>query len=306
MDIKKELQQIAGEEAVFYQQPLAAYTSFRVGGPAEYMVFPDSVDRVAELLRFCSQGEIPWYVLGRGTNLLVSDRGVKGVVICISNNLSEVTVSGPCITAQAGAILTRVSAMALDHSLSGLEFAEGIPGTVGGAVVMNAGAYQGEMKDVLTGVTAVTPAGETVYISAEDLQLGYRSSIFQQNRYVVTEAEMELVADSKMAIKKKMASFSRQRREKQPLDKASAGSTFKRPAGYFAGQLVDQCGLRGKRIGGAMISPKHCGFVINEDNASADDIYQLIKHVQQQVKEQQGVELKTEVRLWGEFGEKSL
>ncbi len=304
MDVKSRLEQIAGRDNVLSQQPLAAYTSFKVGGAADYLVTPGSMDQVAELLSFCGQASLPWHILGRGTNLLVSDSGVRGVVIRISDNLAAVSVCDATITAQAGAILTRVSSMALAHSLSGMEFAEGIPGTVGGAVVMNAGAYQGEMKDVLRQVQAVTPQGDLVSLSAGELQLGYRSSVFQQNRYVVAEVEMELVPGSKMEIKEKMASFSRQRREKQPLDKASAGSTFRRPTGYYAGQLVDQCGLRGKRIGGAMVSTKHCGFIVNEENASADDIYQLIRHVKQRVKEEQGVELETEVQFWGQFGDK--
>lgn len=304
MDVKSDLVAMLDADSVLSEQPLAAYTSLRVGGPAEYMVLPRDYSQVAAVLKYCSEKQLDWYVLGKGTNLLVSDRGLPGVVICIEKNLAEIRVAGNRVIVQAGASLPRVSNIAQASGLSGLEFAEGIPGTVGGAVVMNAGAYGGEMKDVLVRVLAVSPQGQFLNLAAKDLDLGYRTSVFQANHNVVLEVEMELVPGDREEIRRKMVELSRLRREKQPLDKASAGSTFKRPAGYYAGQLIDQCSLRGYTLGGAMVSEKHCGFIINANKATAQEIYDLIQHIQEQVKARHGVELQPEVRIWGRFRQK--
>ncbi|HBI55739.1 MAG TPA: UDP-N-acetylenolpyruvoylglucosamine reductase, partial [Firmicutes bacterium] len=274
---------------------------FKVGGPAEYLVLPGDYSQVTQIIAFCAENSIQWHVLGRGTNLLVSDNGFPGVVIVLGDNLAAVRVAGGRIVAQAGASLPRVSAIALVNSLAGLEFANGIPGSVGGAVVMNAGAYGGEMKDVLLRVLAVNSRGELSTFGPKEMELGYRSSVFQSNGHVVLEAELELVPGDAGTIQEKMNEFNRRRREKQPLDKASAGSTFKRPTGHFAGQLIESCNLRGMVLGGAAVSEKHCGFIINANQATAQDIYDLIRKVQEEVRKKHNVLLVPEVKIWGEF-----
>ena len=299
--IKADLEAILDMNSVYCQQSMANYTSFRVGGPAEYLVLPRDYSQVAQVITYCNKKGILWYVIGKGTNLLVSDHGLPGVVIAIEENLAEVRVAGTTITAQAGAALPRVSSIARASSLTGLEFASGIPGTVGGAVVMNAGAYDGEMKQVLQRAIAVTREGEFITYTAQQMELGYRTSIFQENGHIVLEAELELTEGDPETIKQKTNEFTRLRREKQPLDKASAGSTFKRPDGHYAGQLIEECSLRGHGLGGAKVSEKHCGFIINDNQATAQDIYNLIKKVQGEVKQKHGVDLHTEVRIWGEF-----
>lgn len=303
MKILANLEAIMGGNSVFCQQPLARYTTFQVGGPAEYFVLPNNFNQVGQLLKYCQEEGLDWYIMGRGSNLLISDRGLKGVIILIEENLSEIQVQGNLIRAQAGALLGGVSKIAQITGLSGLEFAVGIPGTIGGAVVMNAGAYDGEMKDVLTRVLAVDVQGNFHNYEAHELELGYRQSIFQTNKQVVLEAEMELVEGDRQTIKEKMDELTRKREEKQPLDKASAGSTFKRPVGYYTGQLIDQCQLRGTRLGGAAVSDKHCGFIVNDRNATAQDIYNLVKKVQRVVREHHEVELHPEIRIWGDFEE---
>jgi UDP-N-acetylmuramate dehydrogenase len=303
MKIKTDLEAIMGGNLVLCQQLLACYTTFQVGGPAEYFVLPHNFNQVGQILKYCHEEGLNWYILGRGSNLLISDRGLKGVVILIEENLSEVQVQGNLIRVQAGALLGGVCKIAQVTGLSGLEFACGIPGTIGGAVVMNAGAYDGEMKDVLCRVLAVDSKGNFHNYEADQLELGYRRSIFQTNGQVVLEAEMELVEEDRHKIKEKMDELTRRREEKQPLDKASAGSTFKRPVGYFTGQLIDQCQLRGARLGGAAVSDKHCGFIVNDRNASAQDIFNLINKVQRVVLQQHEVELHPEIRIWGEFEE---
>ncbi len=301
VDVKSDLEAITAVGAVLCQQPMARYTSFRVGGPAQYMVLPRDYSQVVGVINYCNAAGIRWYVMGKGTNLLVSDEGVEGVVMVLGENLAEVRLAGTTLTAQAGAALTRLSAIALANSLAGLEFASGIPGTVGGAVVMNAGAYGGEMKDVVRRVLAATPRGELVHYSAAELELGYRTSIFQRNGNVVLEVEMELTPGDGEAIQAKIDEYTRRRREKQPLDKPSAGSTFRRPPGHYAGQLIESCNLRGVRLGGAAVSEKHCGFIINDNQATARDIYRLIRKVQAEVKKKHNVDLETEVVMWGKF-----
>ncbi len=299
--IKAELESILGTDSVLCRRPLSQYTSFKVGGPAEYLVLPGDYSQVAQIIAFCAENSIQWHVLGRGTNLLVSDNGLPGVVIVLGDNLAAVRVAGARIVAQAGASLPRVSAIALVNSLAGLEFANGIPGSVGGAVVMNAGAYGGEMKDVLLRVLAVNSRGELSTFGPKEMELGYRSSVFQRNGHVVLEAELELVPGDAGTIQEKMNEFNRRRREKQPLDKASAGSTFKRPTGHFAGRLIESCNLRGMVLGGAAVSEKHCGFIINANQAAAQDIYDLIRKVQEEVRKKHNVLLVPEVKIWGEF-----
>jgi len=303
MSIKADLEAIIDENSVFCQQSMSNYTTFKVGGPAEYMVLPRDYSQVAQVITYCNENKIKWFVMGKGTNLLVSDYGLDGVVIVIEENLAEVRVAGTTMVAQAGAALPRISSIARASSLSGLEFASGIPGTVGGAVAMNAGAYDGEMKDVVRRVLAVTPEGEFASYSDAELEMGYRTSVFQANGSVILEVEMELAEGDAEAIKEKISEFTRRRREKQPLDKPSAGSTFRRPPGHYAGQLIEACQLRGERLGGAAVSEKHCGFIINENQATAQEIYNLMKKVQGEVKRVHNVDLHPEVKIWGEFSE---
>ena len=299
--IKTDLESIVGTDGVIARQPLSKYTSFQVGGPADFLVLPRDNQQIAQVSVYCTKNNIPLHVLGRGTNVLVSDNGLKGVVIALGENLSGVKVAGCGIVAQAGASLPRVSSIALVNSLTGLEFANGIPGSIGGAVVMNAGAYDGEMKNVLRRVLAVDRRGEFITYRPEEMDLGYRSSIFQRNSHIILEAELELVPGDALAIQEKMNEFSRLRREKQPLDKASAGSTFRRPPGHYAGQLIESCNLRGMVLGGAAVSEKHCGFIINANQATAQDIYNLIRKVQAEVQKKHNVQLAPEVKIWGEF-----
>jgi len=303
MSVMADLESILDANSVFNQQPMSNYTSFNVGGPAQYLVLPRDFSQVAQVVSYCNEKGIQWHVVGKGTNLLISDEGLPGVVILIEENLAEVKMVDTTITAQAGASLQRVSSIARASSLTGLEFASGIPGTVGGAVAMNAGAYGGEIKDVLRRVLALSPQGDFVTYTPEEMELGYRHSVFQDNGHIVLEAEMELKIGDRKDIKERMREYSRRRKEKQPLAQPSAGSTFKRPPGHYAGQLIDECSLRGERWGGASVSQKHCGFIVNDNHATAQDIYNLIRRVQVAVKAKHGVELEPEVRIWGEFRE---
>lgn len=299
--VKEKLAAILGSDSVFCQQPLAKYTSFGVGGPAEYLVRPREYSQVASTVAFCTKNGVPLRVLGRGTNLLISDKGLPGVVMLLADNLAKIDVAGASITAQAGASLMRVSSLALVNNLSGLEFASGIPGSVGGAVVMNAGAYGGEMKQVLQQVLTVDSQGNLSSCPLAEMELGYRASSFQHNGRIVLEGVLKLLPGDAGEIQRRMNELTRRRREKQPLDKPSAGSTFKRPPGQYAGQLIEASNLKGLTLGGAAVSPKHCGFIINAGGATAQDIYDLISKVQTEVQKQQGVFLVPEVQIWGEF-----
>lgn len=303
--IKDKLESILGPSGLLCDQPLARYTSFRVGGPAEYMALPKDYSQAAAVMAYCYRVDLPFHILGLGTNLLVSDKGLPGVVLVIGDNLAAVSIQEGKITAQGGALLPRVSATALAGGLQGLEFAAGIPGSVGGATVMNAGAYDGEMKDVLVGVLAADQQGNLVRFNLTELELGYRSSAFQSNGYLVLEVELALVPGVPREIRAKMDDFNRRRRDKQPLDKPSAGSIFKRPPGHFAGQLIESSNLRGVKWGGAAVSDKHCGFIINAGGATAQDIYNLIRKVQVEVMKYHNVHLDPEVKIWGEFDEPS-
>ena len=277
------------------------HTTFRAGGPADYFVIPKSSLQVKQVIEICKARKMPWYVVGNGSNLLVGDGGYRGVIIQIYKNLSGVTIEGQSVKAQAGALLSRVGACALQKSLAGMEFACGIPGTIGGAVVMNAGAYGGEMKDILSSVTVLKENGEEEVILADQLQMGYRTSVIKEKGYVVLEAVLHLEKGDAGQIAGRMEELKRKRVEKQPLEFPSAGSTFKRPEGYFAGKLIMDAGLRGYRVGGASISEKHCGFVVNDQEATARDIRTLMEDVQRIVRERFQVELEPEVKFLGEF-----
>jgi UDP-N-acetylmuramate dehydrogenase len=292
---------ILGQERVLVDEPMKAHTTFRIGGPADYFLLPENKEELREILKVCREAQMPYFILGNGSNLLVSDTGYRGVVIQLFKNYSGITVEGTKIRAAAGALLSAIASAARNASLSGFEFAGGIPGTLGGACVMNAGAYGGEMKDVLEEVTVMTKEGEILTIPSEELQMGYRTSIIKTAGYLVLEAVLSLEVGEKEAIQARMRELTEQRVAKQPLDYPSAGSTFKRPAGYFAGKLIMDAGLRGYRVGGAQVSEKHCGFVVNAGEATARDVVTLMKDVRQRVEEQFGVTLEPEVKFLGEF-----
>ena len=290
-----------GGENVRRQEPMSLHTTFRIGGPADLFVMPGSIQAVADSIRICKETQTPYAVIGNGSNLLVSDAGYRGVIIQIGRNLNQITGNGEEIRAQAGAMLSVIAKTALSESLAGFEFASGIPGTLGGAVVMNAGAYGGEMKDVLTEVTVLTREGEIRTIPAEKLELGYRTSLAAKNGWIILEAVLRFQKGDAEAIRSRMEELKVQRVTKQPLDLPSAGSTFKRPEGYFAGKLIMDAGLRGFTVGGAQISEKHCGFVVNKGGATAEDVRNLICAVQKKVQEDAGVKLEPEVKFLGEF-----
>ena len=291
----------AGGENIRRQEPMSLHTTFRIGGPADLFVTPGSIQAVADSIRICKETQTPYAVIGNGSNLLVSDTGYRGVIIQIGRNLNQVSVNGEEIRAQAGAMLSVIAKTALSESLTGFEFASGIPGTLGGAVVMNAGAYGGEMKDVLTEVTVLTREGEIRTVPAEKLEMGYRTSLAAKNGWIILEAVMKFQKGDAEAIRGRMEELKMQRVAKQPLDLPSAGSTFKRPEGYFAGKLIMDAGLRGFTVGGAQISEKHCGFVVNKGGATAEDVRNLICAVQKKVQEDAGVKLEPEVKFLGEF-----
>ena len=291
----------AGGENVRRQEPMSLHTTFRIGGPADLFVMPGSIQAVADSIRICKETQTPYAVIGNGSNLLVSDAGYRGVIIQIGRNLNQITGNGEEIRAQAGAMLSVIAKTALSESLTGFEFASGIPGTLGGAVVMNAGAYGGEMKDVLTEITVLTREGEIRTIPAEKLELGYRTSLAAKNGWIILEAVLRFQKGDAEAIRSRMEELKVQRVTKQPLDLPSAGSTFKRPEGYFAGKLIMDAGLRGFTVGGAQISEKHCGFVVNKGGATAEDVRNLICAVQKKVQEDAGVKLEPEVKFLGEF-----
>ncbi len=300
-EIVTQFQEIAGTEQVLIQEPMKNHTTFRIGGPAACFVRPQDAGQVERILHICRENEVPWFILGNGSNLLVSDRGFDGVIIQIYRNMSRIQVSGHHMTVQAGALLSAVAKQALREGLSGLEFASGIPGTVGGAVVMNAGAYGGEMKDVVESVTILDEEGAVRKLAREELQMGYRTSLVKKKGYTVLEAVLKLNDGDPAAISARMEELKEQRVSKQPLEYPSAGSTFKRPEGYFAGKLIMDSGLRGFRVGGAQISEKHCGFVINTGDATAEDVVRLIRQVQDIVYEKFHVKLEPEVRFLGIF-----
>ena len=302
MQNKNEWFRKLGEQVeILVAEPMKNHTTFRIGGPADALALPKTPEEVAEVVHFCYEHAQPYYVLGNGSNLLVSDEGYRGLVLQLYRNFNEIQVNGETITVQSGAMLAAVARTAYQTGLTGLEFASGIPGTIGGAVVMNAGAYGGEMKNVLKEVTVLTKEGEVLVIPAKALELGYRTSVIPKNGWIVLGAVLQLKKGDQEQILARMEELKEQRITKQPLDLPSAGSTFKRPEGYFAGKLIMDAGLRGFTVGGAQVSEKHCGFVVNRGNATAADVWKLICEVKRRVKEMTGVELEPEVKLLGDF-----
>ena len=301
MNLYEELCSISGKENVLADEQMSGHTTFRIGGPADYFVTPSGTDEIAEIVRLCRDEDVPYYVIGNGSNLLVGDKGYRGVIIQIYKNMNRIDVQGREIPVQAGALLSRTAAAACEAGLTGMEFASGIPGTLGGAVRMNAGAYGGEMKQILKNATVLIPAGEIRTLAADEMKLGYRTSIVSKMDYIVLEAVLVLTPGSREEIRARMEELKEKRVEKQPLEYGSAGSTFKRPEGYFAGKLIEDAGLRGFCVGNAQVSEKHCGFVINRGGATAREVLELMDEVVRRVEENSGVRLEPEVKKIGEF-----
>lgn len=296
-----KLTSVIAKERVYVDEPMSRHTTFRVGGPADFFVTPKAKEEVRDVIRICKEAGMPYYIIGNGSNLLVSDAGYRGVIVQIYKEMNEVKVEGDLVKAQAGALLSGIAAKALGAELSGFEFASGIPGTIGGACVMNAGAYGGEMKDVLESVTVLTGEGKIIELGRNELELGYRTSVIAKKGYIVLGAVLKLERGDGEKIKTYMDELKEKRVTKQPLEYPSAGSTFKRPEGYFAGKLIQDAGLRGFQVGGAQVSEKHCGFVINRDHATSADICNLMNQVSEIVFEKFGVRLEAEVKKIGEF-----
>ncbi|MCR4962109.1 MAG: UDP-N-acetylmuramate dehydrogenase [Lachnospiraceae bacterium] len=280
---------------------MSGHTTFRVGGPAKVMVTVNSVSELKNVVTYLRKCALPYFILGNGSNLLVSDKGYDGVVLRLSGDFLKVDTFGAVIMAGAGASLGSVCKAALDNSLTGMEFAYGIPGTVGGAIVMNAGAYDGDMSMVVDGVEAVTTEGEAIFVAPHSLAFGYRTSAVRKAELIVTKVTFKLAKGDKDAIDAKMQELMGRRKDKQPLEYPSAGSTFKRPKDNFAGKLIEEAGLKGQRVGGACVSTKHCGFIINDDNATAQDISDLMDLVRQKVYDTSNVKLEPEVIKIGKF-----
>lgn len=303
MELYKALCEISGEGNVLKDEPMKMHTTFRIGGPADYFVEPGSESVLKELLLLCRETETPFFILGNGSNLLVSDEGYRGVMLSlrgfdeISFREGESTEAGKTImTAGCGVLLSKAAMQAAERGLTGFEFAGGIPGTLGGAVTMNAGAYGGEIRDVILSARVMTKAGDVRELSAEELDLSYRHSIIQEKDLIVLSADFAFAHGDEEQIKEQMRQLNTQRREKQPLEYGSAGSTFKRPEGYFAGKLIQDAGLKGYRSGDVMVSEKHSGFVVNVGKGTCGDAMRVIEHVQRTVYEQFGVELELEVK----------
>lgn len=296
----KALEKFVRPENIHIQESMAAHTTFRVGGPADCLIELENAEQLQQIRRYLNVVEISYVVLGNGSNVLVSDAGYRGIVLQVGKRMNNITVDGNRIKAQAGALLSQVARAALENGLAGMEFASGIPGTVGGGVVMNAGAYGGEMKQIVKTVTVVNEDGELLELDNASMEFGYRYSAIKKEPFVVTEVLFELQPGNPEEVKARMDELAAKRREKQPLEFPSAGSTFKRPEGYFAGELIMKAGLRGFQIGGARVSDKHCGFVINAGGALAADVKDVIGEVQDRVMERFGVELEPEVIFLGE------
>ena len=296
-----QLEKFLSKDQFIFGAPMSEHTTFKIGGAADVLIFPSSAEEVSKIFKLVDLFSLPCTILGNGSNVLVRDKGIRGVVVKFTEKFfGDIRCDGNKVIACAGAKLKDVAKFAAENSLTGLEFACGIPGSIGGAIFMNAGAYDGEMKNVIANVKAVARDGSFIELSDDDLDLGYRHSAFQENNCAICEVELHLKRGDIDDIKSKMADFTAQRERRQPLDLPSAGSTFKRPEGNFAGTLIDMAGLKGLKIGGAMVSEKHAGFVVNTGNATAQDVLNLIEEVKRQVNSVHGVELSPEVRIIGE------
>lgn len=304
------LKGVLTENQILVDEPLKNHTTFKVGGPADFLILPDNIAKVEQCVKLCNESSIPYYIIGNGSNLLVSDKGYRGIIIKIAENLSKITVKvenkeDNCktyyVTAEAGILLSELSKVIASHECTGFEFASGIPGTLGGAVTMNAGAYDGEIKDCIVEATIMEQDGSVHVLSKEELKLSYRKSIIQERSSIVLDATFIFQTGCQEIIDAKIADLTFRREDKQPLEYPSAGSTFKRPEGYYASKLIMDAGLRGYRYGSACVSEKHCGFVINDGDATAEEILILIGKIIEIIKNKDGVTLEPEVRLLGEF-----
>ncbi len=302
-EFERELRQVLPEERIHRGEPMKEHTTFRVGGKAEYFLMPSTAEEIEALIRLCKTYQLPYLVMGNGSNLLVGDKGFEGVILRLGKEFGRIEVdrSQKRIRAQAGALLARAAQEAAEHSLSGLVFAAGIPGSLGGAVAMNAGAYGGEIGQVVESVHILTACGEQKVLTNAEMKFGYRHSVVQEQGCIVLSADFKLEDGNREELLSKMRELSMRRKEKQPLEYASAGSTFKRPEGYFAGKLIMESGLAGYRVGGAQVSEKHCGFIVNTGDATAADVVAVMRHVQKIVMEKHAVMLEPEVRLAGRF-----
>lgn len=289
------------EADILREEPMSRHTTFRVGGEAEVFINIRSKEQLEKLVPYFKEVGIPYFIMGNGSNLLVGDKGYRGVILKLGSRMSRISVDGNRLTVQAGCLMSQIARVACEHSLTGFEFASGIPGTIGGGVVMNAGAYDGELKQIVSRVTVMNENGELLELSNADMEFGYRTSVIKKRPFTVVEVELLLMPGMQEEIAAKMEELNCRRREKQPLEYPSAGSTFKRPEGYYAGKLIMDAGLRGYSIGGACVSEKHCGFVVNKNHASAADVAEVIAEVQERVKDKFGVTLETEVIFLGDF-----
>lgn len=295
-----KLKYVTPEQRLLINEPMARHTTFRIGGPADFLVMPTSTAEVAAILDLAKEYEVPVITIGNGSNVLVLDQGIRGVVLKFGKDMGYIRHQGTTVIAGAGSMLASVSRYAADQMLCGMEFAVGIPGSLGGAVFMNAGAYEGEMSHVVSAVSCVCEDGKIRKFSKEESKFAYRHSIFQDNGCTICEVELRLREGNPDTIRCKMAEYISRRQTKQPVEMPSAGSTFKRPPGYYAGTLIDQAGLKGLTIGGAQVSPKHAGFIVNTGGATAKDVLALIREVQRRVRDEYGVDLQPEVRILGE------
>ncbi|MGE5485442.1 MAG: UDP-N-acetylmuramate dehydrogenase [Ignavibacteriales bacterium] len=299
-EVLDELGRLVPDSLLLQDESMSSHTSFKIGGPADLLVLPSGIADLKRVVQFCIRTGTPWFVMGNGTNLLVRDKGIRGVVIKMAGTLNHINLEGDRIAAGAGALLRDVSVFAAQHGLSGLEFACGIPGTMGGAVVMNAGAYGGEMKDVVESVRLLSPGGEIRSVPASAMEFGYRKSVLQDSGDIALEATLTLRRDDKGRIEATMRDFEEKRKAKQPLDVPSAGSVFRRPEGHFVGPLVEGAGLKGFRVGDAGVSGLHAGFIVNHGHATAGDVLLLIGHIQDTVFRRYGVRLEPEIKVVGE------
>lgn len=297
--IKRQLYRIENLK-IQYNVPMKEYTTFKIGGPVDILAIPENTKALKQLLPVVNGYQIPVFILGKGSNVIVSDRGYRGLVI-YTGKLNKVEIRGSRLTAETGITLAALAGRAMEAGLSGLEFASGIPGSLGGALYMNAGAYDGEMKEVISSVQLLDYSGKTIYMTKKELKLSYRYSILQQKKLIAITVDIELKKDKPEKIKSKMKQLNKKRKEKQPLEWPSAGSIFKRPEGHYTGALIEKAGLKGLRVGDAQISEKHAGFIINRGNATAADVKNLIERIQKEIFNRNGIKLKVEPRFIGEF-----
>ena len=292
---------IVGKENVLQNEPMSNHTTFKIGGPADYFVMPENPRQVRNVYLAAKERGVPVFIMGNGSNLVVGDRGIRGVVICLFKRMDSIVIEGEKVTVGCGALLSKVAATVCREGLAGFEFASGIPGTVGGGVYMNAGAYGPELKDIILSVSYMDQEGNFGELAADKCEFGYRTSIFGKKGYIILGCTFGLTRGNSEEIRELINEYTKRRTSKQPIEKPSAGSVFKRPEGYFAGTLIEGAGLKGFTIGGAQVSEKHAGFIVNIGTATAKDVMDLIAHIQKTVYEKDGIKLETEVKLVGEF-----